>query len=105
MSKLKSNLALCNNESNESESCSDSGNDSNEFIKKNNIKIESNISLNEENIIQKKLRSMDIRMNNLIYNLDNEVKWNDIIRGNPSCLNKYRYLIPDIRYIVKVKKA
>ncbi|ORX43353.1 hypothetical protein BCR36DRAFT_360975, partial [Piromyces finnis] len=105
MSKLKSNLALCNNESNESESCSDSGNDSNEFIKKNNIKIESNISLNEENIIQKKLRSMDIRMNNLIYNLDNEVKWNDIIRGNPSCLNKYRYLIPDIRKIHDYKNV
>jgi len=33
----------------------------------------------------------------LLYNLNNEVKWNEIIRGSPVSLNKYRYLIPDVR--------
>ena len=33
----------------------------------------------------------------MLYNLNTEVNWNDITRGNPITLNKYRYLIPDIR--------
>jgi len=71
---------------------------------KNYTKIASSVSLNDENIIQKKLRSMDIRMDNILYNLNMEVNWNDITRGNPISLNKFRYLIPDIRLIQDYKK-
>jgi len=59
MTELKSNL-YSDDETNEDENSTDS-----EYFKKSYNKIASSVSLYEENIIQKKLHSMDIRMNNV----------------------------------------
>jgi len=98
MTESKSNLKYSDEESEE-----DYDSSKDDIV--NNKKNVSNVSLLDENIIQKKLRSMDIRMDNMLYNLNTEVNWNDITRGNPITLNKYRYLIPDIRMIQDYKKV
>jgi len=62
MTESKPNLKYSDDENDDYDS-----NEDDYLNNKNYTKISSSVSLNEENIIQKKLRSMDIRMDNVLF--------------------------------------